>query len=145
MHSLKHMYCIFAFLPPLSTLNLPSHPLALRTHHGRAWGMASSSAPEALMWGEPKRGPAERCARGCTVLCYGEAFPPVVRYYVHNVLESYLWLVWKFFCSILNPESIFYKLMQSTCIAQKFWVHNRKQALCAEDVSLNDRCILKYD
>lgn len=34
--------------------------------------------------------------------------------------------------------------MQSACIAQKFWVPNREQAMCAEDISLNDRCILEY-
>ena len=52
--------------------------------------MASSLAPAALTRGEPEWDPAEHWARGHTVLCCGEAFPPVVRYYVHNILESYL-------------------------------------------------------
>lgn len=36
----------------------------------------------------------------------------------------------KFLCSILNPESIFYKLLPSTFTAPKFWIHTENKC-CA--------------
>ena len=139
------MYCIFAFFPPLSTLSLPSHPPSTQDAVWKGLCCVTwASASAALLWGDPSGNPPEHCAHLYTVPCRSEALL-LWSDYVHDTLESYLWLVWKYFCSILNPESIFYKLTQSTCVAQKFQVHNRKQVLCAEDILLNDRCILKCD
>lgn len=58
-----------------------------------------SLATYAPIRGTGKGNSTQHCASYLyTVLHYSEAFPPVVRYYVHNILEPYLYLFLKCFC-----------------------------------------------